>query len=115
MCWVLRCTGQAGEYVKDEVVNFLVVSVSNAPDLHGYTVRRFYSSFKEWKGQVCEPLLLVIGAAPLQQAMTSQEALSHDNRLEIATKPSEASDQASLGLVVVLASLDKLVWRLALP
>jgi len=41
---------QAGEYVKDEVVNFLVARVSNAPELHGYTARRFYSSSKEWRG-----------------------------------------------------------------
>lgn len=38
------------------MVNFLVVAVSNAPELHGYTARRFYSSFKEWKGQVRDPL-----------------------------------------------------------
>jgi len=35
---------QAGAAVKEEVVRALIVLISNAPDLHGYAVRAFYSA-----------------------------------------------------------------------
>lgn len=35
---------QAGTAVKEEVVRALIVLISNAPELHGYAVRAFYSA-----------------------------------------------------------------------
>lgn len=43
---------QAGNYVTDAVINALVVVISNAIDLQGYTVRTLFRSFQDWKGQV---------------------------------------------------------------
>lgn len=42
---------EAGSYVTDEVVRALVVVISNAADLHGYTVRSLYRAFQSWSGQ----------------------------------------------------------------
>lgn len=35
---------QAGAAVKEEVVRALIVLISNAPELHGYAVRAFYTA-----------------------------------------------------------------------
>lgn len=37
---------QPGAVVKEEVVRALIVLISNAPDLHGYSARAFYSALK---------------------------------------------------------------------
>ncbi|XP_024542965.1 AP-1 complex subunit gamma-2 isoform X2 [Selaginella moellendorffii] len=42
---------EAGKFVKDEVIRALLLVVSNAPDLHGYTVRALYRAFAHWDGQ----------------------------------------------------------------
>lgn len=43
---------QPGNYVKDDVLRSIVVVVTNAPELHGYSVRSFYRAMLEWRGQV---------------------------------------------------------------
>lgn len=37
---------QAGAYVKEEVCRALIVLISNAPELHGYTARAMYRALK---------------------------------------------------------------------
>ncbi|KAF2541130.1 hypothetical protein F2Q68_00031539 [Brassica cretica] len=39
---MLKVLSEAGNYVKDDVWHVLIVVISNAPDLHGYTVRALY-------------------------------------------------------------------------
>ncbi|CAF2152673.1 unnamed protein product [Brassica napus] len=39
---MLKVLSEAGNYVKDDVWHALIVVITNAPDLHGYTVRALY-------------------------------------------------------------------------
>ncbi|KAJ9188003.1 hypothetical protein P3X46_003405 [Hevea brasiliensis] len=43
---MLKVLIEAGNFVKDEVWHALIVAISNASDLHGYTVRALYRSFQ---------------------------------------------------------------------
>jgi hypothetical protein len=43
---------QAGKYVTPDVTRALVVVISNASELQGYTVRALYRVFEAWNGQV---------------------------------------------------------------
>ncbi|KAI5081103.1 hypothetical protein GOP47_0004286 [Adiantum capillus-veneris] len=48
---MIKVMVEAGNYVTDAVINTLVVVISNAIDLQGYTVRTLYRAFQDWKGQ----------------------------------------------------------------
>lgn len=48
---MIKVMVEAGNYVTDAVINALVVVISNAIDLQGYTVRTLFRSFQDWKGQ----------------------------------------------------------------
>lgn len=37
----------------DGVVRALILVISNASDLHGYSVKSLYNAFQQWHGQVC--------------------------------------------------------------
>ncbi|XP_078430450.1 AP-1 complex subunit gamma-2-like [Wolffia australiana] len=41
---MLKVLSEAGNYVKDEVWHALIVVISNAPELHGYTVRSLFKA-----------------------------------------------------------------------
>ncbi|XP_068649729.1 AP-1 complex subunit gamma-2-like [Aristolochia californica] len=43
---MLKVLSEAGNYVKDEVWHALIIVISNAPDLHGYTVRSLYRALQ---------------------------------------------------------------------
>ncbi|XP_077237790.1 AP-1 complex subunit gamma-2-like [Tasmannia lanceolata] len=43
---MFKVLSEAGNYVKDEVWHGLIVVISNASDLHGYTVRSLYRAFQ---------------------------------------------------------------------
>ncbi|KAJ6824898.1 AP-1 complex subunit gamma-2-like [Iris pallida] len=43
---MLKVLSEAGNYVKDDVWHALIVVISNAPDLQGYTVRSLYRAFQ---------------------------------------------------------------------
>ncbi|KOM28269.1 hypothetical protein LR48_Vigan511s009200 [Vigna angularis] len=43
---MLKVLSEAGNYVKDEVWHALIVVISNASELHGYTVRALYKAFQ---------------------------------------------------------------------
>lgn len=45
-CFALQVMQQAGAYVKEEVCRALIVLISNAPELHGYTARSMYRALK---------------------------------------------------------------------
>ncbi|CAN1852784.1 AP-1 complex subunit gamma-2 [Linum perenne] len=49
---MLKVLAEAGNFVKDEVWHALVVVISNASDLHGYTVRALYRLFQKSAEQV---------------------------------------------------------------
>ncbi|GJP39381.1 hypothetical protein CLOM_g23757 [Closterium sp. NIES-68] len=48
---MLRVMVEAGEYVTDDVIRFLVVLISNAPELQGFAVRSFFQALRSWRGQ----------------------------------------------------------------
>ncbi|CAI7821746.1 unnamed protein product [Closterium sp. NIES-53] len=48
---MLRVMTEAGEFVTDDVIRFLVVLISNAPELQGFAVRSFFHAMRSWKGQ----------------------------------------------------------------
>ena len=50
---------QAGAYVKEEVCRALIVLISNAPELHGYTARCMYRALKDSADQAELTLSLV--------------------------------------------------------
>lgn len=58
MC-VVQVMQQAGAYVKEEVCRALIVLISNAPELHGYTARAMYRALKDSADQAELPLSLV--------------------------------------------------------
>ncbi|XVF84925.1 hypothetical protein PTKIN_Ptkin17bG0078200 [Pterospermum kingtungense] len=43
---MLKVLSEAGNFIKDEVWHALIVVISNASDLHGYTVRALYRAFQ---------------------------------------------------------------------
>ncbi|PKI53941.1 hypothetical protein CRG98_025643, partial [Punica granatum] len=43
---MLKVLSEAGNFVKDDVCHALIVLISNASDLHGYTVRALYRAFQ---------------------------------------------------------------------
>lgn len=50
---MLKVLSEAGNFVKDEVWHALIVVISNASDLHGYTVRALYRAFQKSAEQEC--------------------------------------------------------------
>ncbi|KAA6427411.1 MAG: AP-1 complex subunit gamma-1 [Trebouxia sp. A1-2] len=56
---LLQVMQQAGAYVKEEVCRALIVLISNAPELHGYTARAMYRALKDSADQAELPLSLV--------------------------------------------------------
>ncbi|DBA97265.1 TPA: hypothetical protein ACH3X1_015011 [Trebouxia sp. C0004] len=56
---LLQVMQQAGAYVKEEVCRALIVLISNAPELHGYTARSMYRALKDSADQAELTLSLV--------------------------------------------------------
>ncbi|KAL0421337.1 UNVERIFIED_CONTAM: AP-1 complex subunit gamma-2 [Sesamum latifolium] len=48
---MVKVLSQAGNYVKDEVWHALIIVITNAPNLHGYTVRALYRAVQTAGGQ----------------------------------------------------------------
>ncbi|KAK4402818.1 AP-1 complex subunit gamma-2 [Sesamum angolense] len=48
---MVKVLSQAGNYVKDEVWHALIIVITNAPNLHGYTVRALYKALQTAGGQ----------------------------------------------------------------
>jgi hypothetical protein len=51
---------QAGNHVKDDVWHALIVVISNAPELQGYSVRSLYTALQAYNEQVWVLILLFI-------------------------------------------------------
>eukprot|EP00803_Ostreobium_quekettii_P008801 evm.model.scf_548.5 EVM.evm.TU.scf_548.5 scf_548:70580-80331(+) len=62
-CWhidnMLQVMAQAGQYVKEDVCNALIVLITNATDLQGYTVRAMFRAMKANGDSSCTSLLTV--------------------------------------------------------
>eukprot|EP00878_Enallax_costatus_P013642 GHUV01014265.1.p1 GENE.GHUV01014265.1~~GHUV01014265.1.p1 ORF type:complete len:761 (+),score=273.69 GHUV01014265.1:204-2486(+) len=54
---LLQVMVQAGAHVREEVVNSLIVLITNAEDLHGYAVRRMYAALQQNLGTADTSLL----------------------------------------------------------
>ncbi|XP_017696961.1 AP-1 complex subunit gamma-2-like isoform X2 [Phoenix dactylifera] len=88
----------AGNYVKDDVWHALIVMISNAPDLQGYSVRSLYKAFQTsneqetlvrvtvWCiGEYGEMLVNNVGVLEMEEPMTVTESDAVD-AVEVALK-----------------------------
>ncbi|XP_043724501.1 AP-1 complex subunit gamma-2-like isoform X3 [Telopea speciosissima] len=95
---MLKVLSEAGNFVKDEVWHALIVVISNAPDLHGYTVRALYRAVQTsgeqeslvrvavWCiGEYGEMLVNNVGMLNIEEPITVTESDAVDV-LEIAMK-----------------------------
>jgi AP-1 complex subunit gamma-1 len=48
---LINVLSEPGNFVADDVLRSMVVVVSNAPELHGFSVRSLYRAMLEWSGQ----------------------------------------------------------------
>lgn len=124
---LLQVMQQAGAYVKEEVCRALIVLISNAPELHGYTARSMYRALKDsahqaeltlslvtstcwFLGEYGE-LLLGTADAPLQDG---EQALSVSSQ-ELVTLLESVLSKVTIGPVgreYALTALMKLSTRL---
>ncbi|XP_043703654.1 AP-1 complex subunit gamma-2-like isoform X1 [Telopea speciosissima] len=95
---ILKVLSEAGNFMKDEVWHALIVVITNAPDLHGYTVRALYKAVLTsgeqeslirvavWCiGEYCEMLVNNVGMLDMEEPITVTESDAVDI-LEIAMK-----------------------------
>lgn len=48
---MLRLMVEAGEHVPEDVIRFLILLITNAPELQGFAVRAFFQAMGAWRGQ----------------------------------------------------------------
>ncbi|KAJ7556154.1 hypothetical protein O6H91_05G071600 [Diphasiastrum complanatum] len=48
---MIKVMVEAGRFVKDDISRALLLLISNAAELQGYTVRSLYNAFQKWDGQ----------------------------------------------------------------
>ncbi|KAJ4961224.1 hypothetical protein NE237_021134 [Protea cynaroides] len=109
---MLKVLSEAGNFVKDEVWHALIVVISNAPDLHGYTVRALYRAVQTsgeqeslvrvavWCiGEYGEMLVQNVGMLDIEEPITVTEFDAVDV-LEIAMKR-HMSDITTLAMSLV--------------
>ncbi|XP_019439200.1 PREDICTED: AP-1 complex subunit gamma-2-like [Lupinus angustifolius] len=109
---MLKVLSEAGNFVKDEVWYALIVVISNASELHGYTVRALYKAFRtsaEQETLVCVALwcigeygdLLInnVGVLDIEDPITVTELDALDV-VEIAIKR-HASDLTTKAMALV--------------
>ncbi|XP_019421654.1 PREDICTED: AP-1 complex subunit gamma-2-like [Lupinus angustifolius] len=117
---MLKVLSEAGNFVKDEVWHALIVVISNASELHGYTVRALYRAFQTsteqeilvrvtvWCiGEFGDMLVNNVGMLDIEDPITVTESDAVDV-LEIAIKR-HASDLTTK--VMALVALLKLSSR----
>ncbi|CAL0331505.1 unnamed protein product [Lupinus luteus] len=117
---MLKVLSEAGNFVKDEVWHALIVVISNASELHGYTVRALYRAFQTsteqeilvrvtvWCiGEYGDMLVNNVGMLDIEDPITVTESDAVDV-LEIAIKR-HASDLTTK--VMALVALLKLSSR----
>lgn len=79
---------QAGAYVKEEVCRALIVLISNAPELHGYTARSMYRALKDSADQAELTLSLVTSTCwflgePAHSCLSFQMTLSAVGQVQV--------------------------------
>ncbi|CAN6550688.1 unnamed protein product [Malus baccata var. baccata] len=112
---MLKVLSEAGNFVKDEVWHALIVVISNASDLHGYTVRALYRAFQLsaeqeslvrvaiWCiGEYSDMLVNNVGMLDIEDPITVTESDAVDV-IEVAIKH-HTSDLTtkSMGLIALL-------------
>ncbi|CAN6549008.1 unnamed protein product [Malus baccata var. baccata] len=112
---MLKVLSEAGNFVKDEVWHALIVVISNASDLHGYTVRALYRAFQLsaeqeslvrvaiWCiGEYGDMLVNNVGMLDIEDPMTVTESDAVDV-IEVAIKhhTSDLTTKA-MGLIALL-------------
>lgn len=118
---MLKVLSEAGNFVKDDVWHALIVVISNASELHGYTVRSLYRAFQTsveqeslvrvavWCiGEYGDMLVNGVGMLDIEEPMTVTESDAVDV-IEIAIKH-HISDLTTRAMVLV--ALLKLSSRL---
>ncbi|KAL1317213.1 AP-1 complex subunit gamma-2 isoform X2 [Arachis hypogaea] len=109
---MLKVLSEAGNYVKDEVWHALIVVITNATELHGYTVRALYRAFQTsaeqeslvrvtvWCiGEYGDLLVNNVGMLDIEDPITVTESDAVDV-LEIAIKRHE-SDLTTKAMALV--------------
>ncbi|CAL0311911.1 unnamed protein product [Lupinus luteus] len=109
---MLKVISEAGNFVKDEVWHALIVVISNASELHGYTVRALYRAFQisaeqeilvrvtVWCiGEYGDMLVNNIGMLDIEDSITVTESDAVDV-VEIAIKR-HASDLTTKAMALV--------------
>ncbi|KAL1355302.1 hypothetical protein AAHE18_05G103900 [Arachis hypogaea] len=114
---MLKVLSEAGNYVKDEVWHALIVVITNATELHGYTVRALYRAFQTsaeqeslvrvtvWCiGEYGDLLVNNVGMLDIEDPITVTESDAVDV-LEIAIKRHESDLTTKAMALVALLKL----------
>ncbi|XP_039006909.1 AP-1 complex subunit gamma-2-like isoform X2 [Hibiscus syriacus] len=109
---MLKVLSEAGNFVKDEVWHALIVVISNASDLHGYSVRALYRTFQTsaeqeslvrvavWCiGEYGDMLVNNVGMLDIEEPITVTESDAVD-AVEVAIKH-HASDLTTKAMVLI--------------
>lgn len=114
---MLKVMTEAGQYVEEDVLRFLIVLITNAPDLQAFAVRSFFRAFQSWQGQESLALVtvwcvgefgdLLVGNAPLLEGeqpivVTEEDAVA---AVELAIKDSRSTPLLRSYAMVALLKL----------
>ncbi|KAH0903553.1 hypothetical protein HID58_043056 [Brassica napus] len=120
---MVKVLSEAGNYVKDDVWHVLIVVISNAPDLHGYTVRALYralhtSSEQEtiervaiWRiGEYADLLVNDNGMLELKEPITVTESDAVDV-FETAVKHHSSDVTTKAMALIALLKISSLIQK----
>nr|XP_009391746.1 PREDICTED: AP-1 complex subunit gamma-2-like [Musa acuminata subsp. malaccensis] len=112
---MLKVLSLAGSYVKDDVWHALIVAISNAPDLQGYSVRSLYKAFRTsfeqvslvrvvvWCiGEYGEMLVGNVGVLEVEEPLTVTESDTVDVLEACLTGHSADITTRSMSLIALL-------------
>ncbi|KAL1355303.1 AP-1 complex subunit gamma-2 isoform X1 [Arachis hypogaea] len=115
---MLKVLSEAGNYVKDEVWHALIVVITNATELHGYTVRALYRAFQTsaeqeslvrvtvWCiGEYGDLLVNNVGMLDIEDPITQVTESDAVDVLEIAIKRHESDLTTKAMALVALLKL----------
>lgn len=112
---MLKVLSEAGNYVKNEVWHALIVVISNASDLHGYTVRSLFKAFQTsgdqeslvrvvvWCiGEYGEMLVNNIGMLDIEDPVTVTESDAVDVLEIVMKRHTSETDTREMSLIALL-------------
>ncbi|MCL7022668.1 hypothetical protein MKW94_001628 [Papaver nudicaule] len=112
---MLKVLSEAGNYVKNEVWHALIVVISNASDLHGYTVRSLFKAFQTsgdqeslvrvavWCiGEYGEMLVNNIGMLDIEDPVTVTESDAVDVLEIVMKRHTSEIDTREMSLIALL-------------